>query len=91
MAKAGYKPGAGLGAKSQGRVEPVEQSLQHGRFGLGHEATKTLVTSNADYDAASEIKHIEETPLWLACFDETRKKLVSVLGSDCIVVTKVLG
>ncbi|KMQ92394.1 cap-specific mrna nucleoside-2-o-methyltransferase 1-like protein [Lasius niger] len=36
MKKMGYKPGKGLGKNDQGRVEPVETVIQHGRRGFGH-------------------------------------------------------
>lgn len=31
----GYKAGTGLGKNAQGRVDPVEASMQRGRRGLG--------------------------------------------------------
>lgn len=36
--------GEGLGARGQGRVDPVSLSTQRGRVGLGHEASKVGIT-----------------------------------------------
>jgi G-patch domain len=41
LRKAGWQPGAGLGAESQGRRMPLEQSQQKGRQGLGVPTLKT--------------------------------------------------
>ena len=40
LQKAGWQPGAGLGAESQGRRMPLEQSQQKGRQGLGAPTSK---------------------------------------------------
>ena len=40
LRKAGWQPGAGLGAESQGRRMPLEQSQQKGRQGLGAPTSK---------------------------------------------------
>lgn len=42
LRKAGWQPGAGLGAESQGRRMPLEQSQQKGRQGLGAPTAKPV-------------------------------------------------
>lgn len=91
MAKAGYKKGTGLGLANQGRVEPVEASMQRGRLGLGHEATKALSNNTEfSYDANVEIKSIEEFPLWLESSNNAREAIFSMKYNDWIVFGKVI-
>lgn len=91
MAKAGYKSGTGLGAKSQGRVEPIEASMQRGRLGLGHEGTKAL-SSNVEFgfDADAEIKSIEEYPLWLETSNKAREVIALKIDNEWIVIDTVI-
>ncbi|KAI1724059.1 ftsJ-like methyltransferase domain-containing protein [Ditylenchus destructor] len=89
MRKSGYKEGAGLGRSEQGRVAPVEAFNQPGRIGLGHEAAKVLAPNeDIDIDTTSEIKTIEEKPLWLACSDEVREEVRQKLDTSWIVESK---
>ncbi len=45
LRKAGWQPGAGLGAESQGRRLPLEESRQKGRRGLGADAAAAAPTA----------------------------------------------
>ena len=50
----GYKAGHGLGKHDQGRVNPVEVSLQRGRRGLGLHI-KGLEAANLEWDSKLEV------------------------------------
>lgn len=90
MAKAGYKSGTGLGAKNQGKIEPIEASMQRGRLGFGHEGTKALDNNTeAGYDENFEIKSIEEFPLWLESSLDARKTISLMKYNEWIVFNKV--
>ncbi|XP_029170662.1 uncharacterized protein LOC114940259 [Nylanderia fulva] len=59
MKKMGYKPGKGLGKNNQGRIEPVETIIQHGRRGLGHYIHKTKRKMLNNGDAIENMKKEE--------------------------------
>lgn len=64
LAKMGYKKGEGLGAKKQGRAEPIEVSRQHGRRGLGNEKTQ-FDDFRPDVTWDLEEVKAEETVSWM--------------------------
>ncbi|XP_072756180.1 uncharacterized protein [Anoplolepis gracilipes] len=56
MKKMGYKPGKGLGKNDQGRVEPVELIIPHGRRGLG------FITSQVSKKKVAILKKVPIAP-----------------------------
>lgn len=74
MSKMGFKEGQGLGKDSQGIAEPIEQSKQKGRRGLGFELTKIEVNPELEWSASKEEEFVSvlEEVKWI---DECKKPL----------------
>ncbi|XP_011632291.1 cap-specific mRNA (nucleoside-2'-O-)-methyltransferase 1 isoform X1 [Pogonomyrmex barbatus] len=64
MKNMGYKTGKGLGKDDQGRVEPIEAVIQHGRRGFGHYVPGLKEASLKWNPKEEEIKAIEDIE-WL--------------------------
>lgn len=64
MEKMGYQAGKGLGKHNQGRLEPVQTSMQRGRRGIGHSYPE-LEAASLKWDPKEEIIQIKEDMEWL--------------------------
>ncbi|KAK2588336.1 hypothetical protein KPH14_004352 [Odynerus spinipes] len=64
MEKMGYKAGKGLGKHNQGRLEPVQTSMQRGRRGIGHSYPE-LEAASLKWDSNKEIIQVKEDMEWL--------------------------
>ncbi|XP_052271632.1 cap-specific mRNA (nucleoside-2'-O-)-methyltransferase 1-like [Dreissena polymorpha] len=70
MSKMGYKAGTGLGKHAQGRVDPVEASMQRGRRGLGLNIKGLEPNMFLEWSMESDPVTIDETVDWLpSCKD----------------------
>ncbi|GMT05450.1 hypothetical protein PENTCL1PPCAC_27624, partial [Pristionchus entomophagus] len=68
LAKQGYQEGKGLGKHGQGIVEPIKESTQRGRVGLGHGAGQALARDNNEFwDESAEEKTVKEDVDWIEC------------------------
>ena len=74
MSRMGYKEGQGLGKDSQGNVEPIEQSKQKGRRGLGFQLSRIQVDPQWEWseDKESEYVSVIEAVQWI---DESEDSL----------------
>jgi G-patch domain len=59
LRKAGWQPGAGLGAESQGRRMPLEQSQQKGRQGLGAPTPKAAPTQQQTQQSRQDKQQVD--------------------------------
>jgi cap1 methyltransferase len=50
MSKMGHRPGEGLGRTGEGIVEPIKESVQRGRVGLGAEGVKELLAEEVKWE-----------------------------------------
>nr|XP_050847313.1 cap-specific mRNA (nucleoside-2'-O-)-methyltransferase 1 [Vespula vulgaris] len=64
MEKMGYQAGKGLGKNNQGRLEPVQTSMQRGRRGIGHSYPE-LEAASLKWDPKEEVIQIKEDMEWL--------------------------
>ena len=46
----GHRPGEGLGRTGEGIVEPIKESVQRGRVGLGAEGVKELLAEEVKWE-----------------------------------------
>ena len=53
----GHEPGTGLGRSGEGIVEPIKESMQRGRAGLGTEGVSELEPEDVEWEE-EEVRQI---------------------------------
>ena len=58
----GHQPGTGLGRSGEGIVEPLKESMQRGRAGLGTEGVPELEPEDVEWEEeeVSYVRHFQE-------------------------------
>ncbi|XP_077298711.1 cap methyltransferase 1 [Arctopsyche grandis] len=66
MKRLGYTSGEGLGKSGQGRAEPIDTSMQHGRRGLGFvPSSQGKPYEGSEWDPKEEYITVKEVPEWI--------------------------
>ena len=65
MEKMGYREGFGLGKAGQGRLEPIEASIQKGRRGFGHENHRLKEATLRWESTDKETILVDERVIWI--------------------------
>lgn len=87
LMKHGYKEGEGLGKHGQGIVEPIKESQQRGRTGLGHDSGKALARDNNEFwDESAEEKTVKETVEWIECDPDTLLQVSNINDDEWMVI-----